>query len=234
MADAINKFKLNTFQLKIIALILMLVDHVADILIPSELSICLIMRMIGRISAPLFMYCFAVGYKHTSSKQKYISRLAVFSIIMAFINSILHLIAPSNLTFNIWRPNMFLTFFLLACLIEWIDIALEDKSWFYWLIVLIVAAIIGFNTEYGWFALLTVLCFYYIKNNSVRDIVYVLGNTIMCIIERKYVQVFMVLSILLIGKCSDEKPKRSAKYLFYVFYPTHFIVLVLIRLLLER
>ena len=43
-------------------------------------------QWIGRIAAPIFIYCVVIGFKHTSSRKKYIIRLYVSTVGMAFLN----------------------------------------------------------------------------------------------------------------------------------------------------
>ena len=72
----------NAQIIKLIALALMTVDHIGFIFenqLPPQLMI--MMRMIGRISFPLFAYGISLSAMHTSSKKKYIVRLAVFAVI---------------------------------------------------------------------------------------------------------------------------------------------------------
>ena len=58
--------KFNTFHLKLIAMIFMIIDHIAYFLMPANSMLWLIMRCIGRLAAPMFWFCFVEGYKHTS------------------------------------------------------------------------------------------------------------------------------------------------------------------------
>ena len=68
---------LDTNFLKIIAIITMLIDHIGYVFFPDRIEL----RIIGRISFPLFAYCIAVGFLYTSNIKKYILRLAAFSIL---------------------------------------------------------------------------------------------------------------------------------------------------------
>lgn len=72
-------------RLKIIALITMLLDHIWIFfpLVPY------LFHILGRISAPLFLYCCVVGFTNTRNKKSYILRLYVFSIIMTILNCFL-------------------------------------------------------------------------------------------------------------------------------------------------
>mgnify|MGYP003288930477 CR=1 FL=1 len=67
---------LNIFQIKWIALILMVIDHMGSFLFP-EIHV---FRWIGRLSAPLFLFCLVQGIGHTGDKKKYLLRLYGFAV----------------------------------------------------------------------------------------------------------------------------------------------------------
>lgn len=77
---------MSIFTLKMIALCTMIIDHIGAY-IPSTPEI---LRCVGRISAPLFLFCAIQGYKKTSNKYRYMCRLYVFSIFMGVIDSVLY------------------------------------------------------------------------------------------------------------------------------------------------
>lgn len=72
-------------MLKIVALVTMLIDHIWAF-IPG---MPYYFHWIGRISAPIFMFCCIIGYTNTKSKIKFISRLYVLSLVMGGINAFL-------------------------------------------------------------------------------------------------------------------------------------------------
>jgi len=72
-----NKISLNAFQLKMLAAALMLVDHIGYLLLP-ELPL---LRLVGRLSFPLFAFMAANGYRHTASLNRYLLRLALFALL---------------------------------------------------------------------------------------------------------------------------------------------------------
>ena len=64
-------------MLKIIACLLMLIDHMGAALFPEAI----IIRMIGRLSFPIFAYLIAIGYSKTNSFSKYLYRLLIFAAV---------------------------------------------------------------------------------------------------------------------------------------------------------
>lgn len=76
---------MSTTMLKIIALITMIIDHIG-VYIPNTSEY---LRYIGRISAPIFLFCSVLGYINTHNKKKYLFRIYIFSIFMGFIDAII-------------------------------------------------------------------------------------------------------------------------------------------------
>ena len=70
------KFGLTNNQLKIIAMISMLIDHVGVVLFPK----LKILRIIGRLAFPIFAYMIAEGCQYTRNRFKYLLIIAGMGI----------------------------------------------------------------------------------------------------------------------------------------------------------
>ncbi|MCC8169378.1 MAG: conjugal transfer protein TraX, partial [Oscillospiraceae bacterium] len=64
-------------HLKVIAAVLMLIDHVGAELFP-QLDI---LRVIGRLSFPIFAFFIYEGCKYTRSKPKYLMRIFILGLL---------------------------------------------------------------------------------------------------------------------------------------------------------
>lgn len=75
---------MNITTLKIIALVAMLIDHIGLYIVGMPIWF----RWIGRLAIPVFIFCLAVGFKHTSNRKNYILRLYGLNIIVTIVNII--------------------------------------------------------------------------------------------------------------------------------------------------
>lgn len=227
--------KLNSLQLKIIAVVAMIIDHIAHYLLPVSHELYLPMRIVGRIAAPIFWFCFAVGLKHTSNKQKYLSRLGASAVIMGLGNICVNVIFNIE-TYSFAYPNIFLTMFLSGLALWCIERILKDKDLVkitaLSFITLAISLAIHFLADYGLMALACILCFYYVKNKNLKIIGYLLISLIFCYIRNNFIQSAMVFIIPFLLFYTPEKPKNNLKWFFYVFYPAHVWLLMFISTLI--
>ncbi|NNJ29918.1 hypothetical protein G9470_08960 [Bacteroides xylanolyticus] len=75
---------MTSTMLKILALLFMFLDHIAEFIPGAPIWL----HWIGRISAPIFFFCMAWGFYYTSNRKVYLSRMYGFGVIMALINYI--------------------------------------------------------------------------------------------------------------------------------------------------
>lgn len=114
---------LTSYGIKWIAIITMVIDHVAAIIIwqiygdvwrsgaradaAAWYDLYLLMRHIGRIAFPLFCFLLAEGFAHTRSKPKYAWRLFLFALIaewpydFALYGTGFELVAHQNVMFTL-------------------------------------------------------------------------------------------------------------------------------------
>lgn len=74
---------MSTFALKLFAILIMLIDHVGAILISPSAhpELYFILRSIGRLAFPIFVFLIVEGFYHTKNVQKYMIRLGMFALI---------------------------------------------------------------------------------------------------------------------------------------------------------
>ncbi len=159
--------KLSAFTLKILAAIFMTIDHIGVILLEPiwgvENPLYLIMRMIGRLSLPLFAFLVVESVFHTRSRLKYLLRLAIGAVIFGLIT----LIAPKIYDGFVGLFNIFLVFLLGASIIALLELDKYKKLWalipfsIYLLLVIFDYALPNFlRLEYNFYGVLLIIGFY--------------------------------------------------------------------------
>ena len=101
--DKLTKKGLDGTQLKMIALVLMVLDHIHYFF---EFTGCIptVFSMLGRLSAPLFLFCTVEGFAHTHDRKRYCN-FAENRPETIHENGIL---SASGLLVRPWRPWNFL------------------------------------------------------------------------------------------------------------------------------
>lgn len=105
---------MSNTTLKIAALILMTIDHVGSFIPGMPIAL----RWIGRLSAPVFLFCVLEGIEKTSNRKKYLLRLYLCSNGMAVLDVIITKLLYKD---RVVDDNIFLVYFGIAAFISIID-----------------------------------------------------------------------------------------------------------------
>jgi len=168
---------INGFWLKLVAFILMTVDHVGVFLANYQGSTTTseVLRIIGRLAFPLFIFLLVEGVIHTRSYAKYALRLGIIAIATMITQIVIYYCFDSSIS-SAYSPLLD----LLAC--SCVIYLLKRKDKYTWFIILPLIWIFGSfaidsyemmnNITIHWFpfylrcgysiyGLLLSLCFYY-------------------------------------------------------------------------
>ena len=233
---------INNNTLKIIAIILMLLDHLWGTIIPGNQW----MTLIGRMAFPIFAFLIVEGFFHTSDLKKYMKRLFIFGLISEIP---FNLIYTGSIIFP-FHQNVMFTLLLGLLIINEIDKLKNNKEIKKKIIpilkifLFLIISIIGF-VDYGVTGVLTIVVFYLFRGFKLAwigqlislillYIVFFEGQSVILnIFNHEYflpLQSIGVLSLIFIWLYNGEKGKNNKliKYLFYSFYPVHMLVIYLI------
>lgn len=221
---------LDGTMLKMIALVSMLVDHVGDMFFPEVMW----MRMIGRLSMPLFSFCIAEGYAHTRNPQRYLLRMGMFALVSEI---------PFDLAFGgkigLDHQNIMFTFMLSIIAIMLFDKISGEKNTEtdkYPVSRLILAtlsvaliALLSLITkaDYTVFAVLGVFLFYVLrhKHHLVRCSI---GVAFLAITRTVGYYSTTCFSFIPLAMYNGRRGK-GMKWLFYAFYPVHLLILYILK-----
>ena len=233
---------INNNTLKIIAMILMLLDHLWGTIIPGNQW----MTLIGRMAFPIFAFLIVEGFFHTSDIKKYMKRLFIFGLISEIP---FNLIYTGSIIFP-FHQNVMFTLLLGLLIINEIDKLKNTKEIKKKIIpilkifLFLLISIIGF-VDYGVTGVLTIVVFYLFRGFKLAwigqlislillYIVFFEGQSVILnIFNYEYflpLQSIGILSLIFIWLYNGEKGKNNKliKYLFYSFYPVHMLVIYLI------
>ncbi len=239
--------------LKLIALFLMVIDHIGAFF-PAAAP--LVLRWVGRLSAPIFVFCLCEGLRHTSSRNRYLARLYGCSVAMGAVNLTLNSLFPeAPVPVN---NHIFSALFLLAGLItlmeqkryvtlvvwQLLSFGLTALADFFWPQVAPLAGDLlpGLFTAEGGpsLLLLGLICYFFAEDKHLLAAGFLLwGGTLFAAawadlgLRGAFVQGYQwmgagALPLLLVY---NGRRGRGMKFFFYLFYPLHVYFLFFLSLL---
>lgn len=226
---------LDGTMLKLLAMVSMLIDHVGAMFFPD----IPLFRIIGRIAMPIFCFCVAEGFYYTKSRRKYLLRLGIFALISEI---------PFDLALYGWfmmdHQNVMVTFLVAGMALTLYDRIRGSrtsgenkvsKSMTAAGIAAVVLLAIGaemLKTDYGAFGVLLVFLFYFMKAQS-HYLQQLTAFLFMAVTRNVGVYAYTMLSSIPLVLYNGKKGK-GLKWLFYVFYPGHLMILYLISKVFMR
>ena len=215
-----SRFALTGNQLKLIAMLTMTIDHIGAILLPQYRFL----RVIGRLSMPIYAFMIAEGCHHTHDRKAYFLRL----LGLALLCQVVYAAVDRSL-----YQCILVTFSLsvaLICAVEWAQKKRTPGS-------LITAAVLsigiyfvceklslflpGFHVDYGiWGVLLPVIVYF-----GGRDMAaFGLGVLLLCL-SLGNLQWWSLLTVPLIALYNGQRGKHKLGWVFYLYYPAHLAVI---------
>ena len=149
---------LESFHLKIIAMVIMVIDHIGAYIIPYSSPWYLPLRCLGRISFPLFAFMVVEGIHYSKKPLMYLLRLFILGIIIDLGT----LIALGS------YPGCVLTTFVFGGLIVYCLEKLKGPYKLFSILPFTICFLSGFDffplrMQYGVYGVATILIFYLAK-----------------------------------------------------------------------
>lgn len=239
-----KKLSISAFALHIIAMTLMLCDHMWATVVPGSQW----MTDIGRIAFPIFAFMIVEGFYHTRNLKKYVLRLLIFALLSEVPFNFMY----GGSAFYPFHQNVLWTFLISVGCITLIEkVRVKGKLWKTILVAVLMTvagAALGFilMVDYFGFGVLMVLVFYYFRGRKwyhfagqliclcyinfvlMRGLVYpvnIFGHTV-----EIAQQGFAVLALIPIWMYRGERGpyNKVIQFIWYAFYPVHMAVLALL------
>ena len=221
-------------QLKYLAFISMLIDHVNNAIVTPMLDgggfllyLSNIFSILGRIAFPIFIFFIVEGFFKTSNRKKYLITLLIFGV----ISEVPFDMFTSKTFFDPHWNNMMFT--LALCLITiWIIDSIKNKldnKVLWYVISIIMVILFGFlamqlSLDYDYHAIVVAYLFYIFYDKPILGA----GLGYLSIIKELY-------SFLGFGMTLTYNGERGRQYkwLNYFFYPVHILILGILRFYLN-
>lgn len=223
---------MNSFTLKLIACITMLIDHIFAIFVPYSSSVYMLGRGIGRIAFPIYCFLLVEGFYHTSSRKKYLLRMFLFALLSEI---------PFDLAFYgfprtarlLDGQNVMLTLFiglLLMNVYEYLKMSYLNQPLVFntaGVIAIVAASALAtfLATDYSYMGILFILVFYLFWQKKLWIAV---GLAVVIVLFSNQIELAALVALLPIFTYNG-KEGRKVKYVFYAFYPVHLLILGLIK-----
>ena len=208
--------------LKWLAIVTMTIDHTGAVLYPEYVAL----RIIGRLSFPLFAYLLVLGLESTRNVKNYFTRLFLFALVSQI---------PFYLALGVQPWEHLNIFFTLSSGVLFIEF--YRKNNFLMILPLAASALLPF--DYGIYGIMAVCCFYFLRRNrTLGAAFFLLLNLIFLAVSS--IQFLSLLALPLILLHNDGRfvisgiGKKTGyswwrKYFFYFYYPIHLTALYFLR-----
>lgn len=237
-------FELTSFHLHILAMALMLCDHLWVSVVPGNDWL----TDIGRIAFPIFAFMTAEGFHHTKNIKKYAGRLLLFAVISEVP---FNLVAGGSVFYPL-HQNVLWTF-LISVGLMWINEKAKDRKLSKRILIAAITVGMGFILgilsfcDYHYSGIFTVLVFYFLRERNWRNFViqliflwyinvemlsgfyyeWELFGTKIEVVRQGFAMFALVPIWLYNGK--QGLYNKAVRNLYYWFYPAHLLVLWLLR-----
>lgn len=207
-------------ELRLAALIAMIIDHIGEFLFPN----LFILRIIGRFGFPIFAFLAAEGVRHTHNIKKYILRLFIFSV----ISEIPYDLAHSGRIFWPERQNVGWTL-MISVVAAWIIFHIKDKNRIYAVISAPAASVLCglglslIHADWGFFG--PALVIFYIFPGSIAGTAIDSGLLFSAYGFPTGIPAAIAGLSPLIYNGKQGYSSRWFHIISYLFYPVHFMIL---------
>ncbi len=235
---------MSGFWLKLIAAVTMLIDHAGLLLFPYHHW----MRVIGRISYPLFAYSIAEGFRYTRNRMRYFLQIFLLGVGC----QVVYTIAERTLYFGILLTFSF-SLILMAALRE-TKSSLSDTptSFSDWLAnygitgrkrdvtcaLLLLFATMGtalvtmtVRVDYGFCGILVPVLAYLPEKPMWWKMACGVGLTALSVVQWSMgdtTQIWCLFAMIPLLLYNGKPGKYRMKWFFYIFYPAHMALLYLL------
>lgn len=220
---------LSGSALKLLAVVTMLIDHIASHLMTADVVLFSVLghnvrlypllRGVGRMAFPLFAFLLVEGFVHTHSRQKYGLNLLVFTLLSEVPWDLLH----HGVWFSFKSQSVFVTLLLGFAAMYALEL-LQHKP-----VLQIAAILLGavlsvvLRADFSVLGFAFILLLYALREHEVLRILSAF------VLNMQWWSLLAFVPISLYNGKRGFVHGKVLKYAFYAFYPLHMLVLYLFK-----
>lgn len=223
-----RSFGLSGNQLKLIAMLTMTLDHIGLYLLPQVQWL----RILGRLSLPIYAYMIAEGCRYTHSRKGYFARIAFLAAICQGV----YFLAMGSL-----YQCILVTFCLSIGMIFCLDAMRRSNTWISRGLFVLAVWGVGFVCEilpallpgtdfavdYGFFGALLPVLVYWGKDRNQKVLLLGVGLVLLAL-DLGGIQWCALGALPLLLCYTGQKGRHSLGMVFYLYYPVHLVVIYLL------
>ena len=225
-----------------IAIIAMTIDHFADLIYPGFPAnpVAIFLHIVGRLTAPIMWFFICEGYHYTRDRKKYALRLFAFAIVSHFAYCFAFGINFIPFRTGIFNQTSVMYPLFVAVLVLWLQDAEGVKKRLKHIIIFVLIWS-AFPADWSCVAVLAILEMYKNRGNLKKQMLIMMMWTIVYatvsffFVNKVYgiIQPFVILVYPLLKQYNGERGKAKwTKWLFYIYYPAHLVVIGVLRIAL--
>lgn len=217
-------------QLKLLAVVLMTIDHIGAILYPNVLWL----RLIGRLAYPIFAYMVAEGCTHTRSLPRYFATMAAMAaicqVVVYFVTGSLYQYILVTFTLSIGlvcllkkaRDTNHMLWWLLSAagigmiwyLTQWLPSQLRNTD---------------FSIDYSFWGVLLPVAVWLGKTRQ-QKLLITAGILVLIAGTPNQIQMLSLCALPLLMLYNGQRGTWKLKYFFYLYFPLHIVLLEVMAL----
>lgn len=229
-----KKFSLSGSALKIIAVVSMIIDHVAGYLLNENpfftqtlgqvaditITPVYVMRAVGRLAFPLFCFLLVQGFEHTHDRKRYGLYLLAFALI-----SEIPFDWMVNGGWDMKSQNVFFSLLFGYIGMNLCSVFKTDRFNLAMAIIMLSVVVIFFGGDYGLEGFLFIMLLYIFRRWRCTVI------PVCTLLPMGWAAIFSFIPIMMYDGTRGFIRKKQTKYMFYMFYPAHIMVICLLKIL---
>ncbi|MGX7023685.1 TraX family protein [Vagococcus hydrophili] len=234
----------NAYQLKLIAILAMIINHFGKAFNLAEISnfLYFLTETIGKLTFPIMAYFLVEGFFYTKNFKKYLLRMALFWLLSIYP---FYLLFHSEVSFS---PIEFANNIFFTLMLGLIMLKVTDTIYNEWLNLLVIMIFSSLTLYSDWNMIGILMIYGFQKNAGSKDrvkgpcIFITFWLFIMTTFDFIYfpetshwyiplttLGVLLVIPLLL--RYTGERGKNTifTKWSFYVIYPVHLVILIILK-----